>query len=327
MSKQEKLNQIWYKNKKVPLTYSILEKVFSFVSNGRRKLYQLGVLKKHKISCPIVVVGNISVGGVGKTPFVIWLVNQLLAQGLKVGVVSRGYGGKRENEPMLVIPQTSAKASGDEALLIAKHTNVRVMVGKNRAKAAKRLLAEYKVDIIISDDGLQHYAMQRDVELVLIDTRFGLGNERLLPAGPLRELKNRLDSVDMVIYKGIKEGQHYFDYEPLIVYKLGKVKQQRSIESFRSQPIHAVAGIAQPESFFKMLSKAGLAVIKHPLSDHHQLTEKDLIFNNDNLVLITEKDAVKCAEMKLDNVWVVVLKLVLAEKTKKKVIEIIKDKL
>jgi tetraacyldisaccharide 4'-kinase len=327
MSKEEKLNKIWYKGKSVPFYYIILEKLFAFVTSTRRKLYDLGILKSHKIKCPVVVVGNISVGGVGKTPFVIWLVNKLQSQGLRVGVVSRGYGGKRENEPMLVIPQTSARASGDEALLIAKHTEVKVMVGKNRAKAAKRLLSEYRVDIIVADDGLQHYAMQRDVEFVLIDAKYGLGNERLLPAGPLRELKGRLDSVDMVIYKGVKQGHAYFDYQPLMVYKLGKVKQQKSIEFFRNQQIHAVAGIAHPESFFNMLSNSGLAVIKHPLNDHHQITEQDLSFDNDNLVLITEKDAVKCADMKLDNVWVVVLKLVVSEDTKNQVLEIIKDKM
>jgi tetraacyldisaccharide 4'-kinase len=326
MSKEQKLNQIWYKDKPIPSIYKILEKLFSFVSASRRKLYDFGILKAKKINCPVIIVGNITVGGVGKTPFVIWLVNKLQAQGLNVGVVSRGYGGKRENEPMLVIPQTSAKASGDEALLIAKHTNVRVMVGKNRAKAAKRLLSEYKVDIIISDDGLQHYGMQRDVEFVLIDSNYGLGNERLLPAGPLRERKSRLDSVDMVLYKGKKEGQHYFEYQPLMVYKLGEVKTQKSIESFRNQPIHAVAGIAHPESFFKMLSKAGLAIIKHPLNDHSNISESDLFYNNE-VVLITEKDAVKCIDMKLENVWVVVLKLVVAENTKKKIIQIIKDKL
>ncbi len=171
-----------------------------------------------------IIVGNISVGGVGKTPMVIWLVNKLQSQGVKVGVVSRGYGGKREHEPLLVIPQTSAKASGDEALLIAKHTNAPVFVGKNRVKAAKKLLLDYRVDIIIADDGLQHYALKRDLEFVLIDAKYGLGNEKLLPAGPLREDKSRLDSVDMVIYKGEKIDCDYFEHEPLMVYALGNIK-------------------------------------------------------------------------------------------------------
>jgi len=323
-SKQQKLNKIWYKGKTIPITYKLLSGIFSIVSRFRRKMYQLGILKTHKIKCPVVIVGNISVGGVGKTPMVIWLVNQLQSQGLKVGVVSRGYGGKREHEPLLVIPQTSAKASGDEALLIAKHTNAPVFVGKNRVKAAKKLLLDYRVDIIIADDGLQHYALNRDLEIVLIDAIYGLGNKKLLPAGPLREQTSRLNSVDMVIYKGKKQGSHYFQYEPLMVYALGDIKNQKSIESFRSQHINAIAGIAHPDSFFSMLSNQGLAVVKNPLDDHEILTEDHFKFDNDDPVFITEKDAVKCQDLKLNNVWVVVLKLVVKKETNKAVMKMIK---
>ena len=315
-SKQQELNKIWYEEKSIPLRYKFLSGIFGFVSRFRKKLYSVGILKSPKIKCPVVIVGNISVGGVGKTPMVIWLVNKLQSQGLKVGVVSRGYGGKREHEPLLVIPQTSAKASGDEALLIAKHTNAPVYVGKNRVKAAKKLLLDYRVDIIIADDGLQHYALKRDLEVVLIDSKYGLGNEKLLPAGPLREDKSRLDNVDIVLYKGKKQDAHYFEYEPLMVYELGNIKNQKNIKSFRSQQINAVAGIAHPDSFFSMLSKNGLAIIKNPLDDHQELTEDHFKFDNDDPIFITEKDAVKCHGMKLKNVWVVVLKLSVKQKTK-----------
>lgn len=327
MSKQKKLNQIWYHGARVPLGHKILAKLFALASGFRRKLYNSGVLKIKKIKCPVIIVGNISVGGVGKTPFVIWLVNQLKGRGYKVGVVSRGYGGKREHEPLLVIPQTAAKASGDEALLIVKHTNAPVFVGKDRAKAAKKLLLDYRVDVIISDDGLQHYALDRDFEIVLIDAKYGLGNERLLPAGPLRELKPRLDSVNMVIYKGKNPGQYYFEYEPLLVYELGKIKNQKSIESFRNQPINALAGIAHPDSFFHMLSSNGLAVVKNPLNDHEKLTEQHFQFDNDDPIFITEKDAVKCQDLKLSNVWVVVLKLVVQEQTKKEILNKIESEI
>jgi tetraacyldisaccharide 4'-kinase len=295
------------------------------VSKLRAQLFKIGILKQHKIKCPVIIIGNISVGGVGKTPFVIWLVNKLQASGYKVGVVSRGYGGKREHEPLLVIPQTSAKASGDEALLIAKHTNAPIFVGKNRVKAAKKLLLDYRVDVIVSDDGLQHYALQRDVEIVLIDAKFGLGNEQLLPAGPLRELKSRLSTVDIVIYKGIKADQYYFEYQPLLIYALGNIKNQRSIESFRNQHINAIAGIAQPDSFFNMLSEHGLAVVKNPLQDHEKLTQDHFQFDNDDPIFITEKDAVKCDEMKLKNVWVVVLKLVVKTETQNQIINKVKE--
>ncbi len=328
-SKQQKLNKIWYEGQAIPMRYKILAKIFSILSGFRRKLYALGVLKSIKIKCPVVIVGNISVGGVGKTPFVMWLVNQLKAQGYKVGVVSRGYGGKREHEPMLVIPQTSAKASGDEALLIAKHTDAPVFVGKNRVKAAQKLLLDYRVDVIIADDGLQHYALNRDVEIVLIDTKYGLGNKQLLPAGPLREEKSRLNSVDMIIYKGevADKEADYFSYEPLMVYELGNIKNQKDLQSFRNQRIQALAGIAHPDSFFKLLSAQGLAVVKHPLDDHEVLTEQHFQFDNDDPIFITEKDAVKCIDMKIKNVWVVVLKLVVKKETKQKVMDLIKEKI
>ena len=322
-SKQSKLNKIWYGKDAIPLLYILAAKIFAMASSLRRRLFKIGLLKTHKINCPVVVVGNITVGGVGKTPLVIWLVNQLQAQGYKVGVISRGYGGKREHEPLLVIPQTSAKASGDEPLLIAKHTNAPVFVGKNRVKAANKLLLDYRVDIIISDDGLQHYALERDVEIALLDAKYGLGNEKLLPAGPLRELKSRLDTVDMLIYKGKKLDAHYFEYEPLMVYALGNTKNQKSIESFRNQHINALAGIAHPDSFFNMLSAQGLAVVKNPLDDHEQLTAKHFKFANDDPIFITEKDAVKCTDMQLDNVWVVVIKLVVKPQTKVALMELI----
>ena len=322
-SKQQKLNAIWYKGQSIPLHYKILSKFFSVLSKARKKLYTIGLLKSHKIKCPVVIVGNISVGGVGKTPFVIWLVNQLKSQGLKVGVVSRGYGGKREHEPLLVIPQTSAKASGDEALLIAKHTDAPVFVGKNRVKAAQKLMLDYRVDIIIADDGLQHYALKRDLEFVLIDAKYGLGNEKLLPAGPLREEVERLDSVDMVVYKGKKEGESYFTYSPLMVYELGKIKNQRTLESFRNQHINAIAGIAHPDSFFNMLSAQGLAVVKNPLDDHEVLTMKHFESDNEDPIFITEKDATKCQDLKLNNVWVVVLKLNMEAKTKKQILNLV----
>lgn len=323
LSKQQKMNKVWYKGKNIPIRYKVLSGIFKAVSTFRKKLYSMGVLKSHKIKCPVVIVGNISVGGVGKTPMVIWLVNKLQSHGVKVGVVSRGYGGKREHEPLLVIPQTSAKASGDEALLIAKHTNAPVFVAKNRVKAAKKLLLDYRVDIIIADDGLQHYALKRDLEIVLIDAKYGLGNEKLLPAGPLREDKSRLNNVDIVVYKGKKTDNHYFEYEPLMVYALGNIKKQKSIESFRNQHINAIAGIAHPDSFFSMLSNEGLAVVKNPLDDHEELTENHFKFDNNDPIFITEKDAVKCHEMKLENVWVVVLKLVVKKHTNEALMDLI----
>lgn len=320
MSDQQKLNSIWYDSKPVPLKYKFLSKVFSVVSKTRKKLYDSGVIKTEKIKCPVIVVGNITVGGVGKTPFVIWLVNQLQQQGYNVGVISRGYGGKRVQEPLFVTPQTSAKASGDEPLLISKHTHAKVMVGKDKVKAAKALVADYRVNVIVSDDGLQHYKLARDFEICLIDAEKGFGNEKMLPAGPMREPKQRLESVNMKIFKGEKQDEIYFTYEPFLVYKLGKIRTQHPISKFRSRKIHAVAGIAHPNSFFEMLSNHGLAVIKHPLNDHQDITIEDLTFNDVNLVFITEKDAVKCKDIRMDNVWVVVIRLLISNEHKEQVL-------
>ncbi|MCF6289269.1 MAG: tetraacyldisaccharide 4'-kinase [Proteobacteria bacterium] len=327
MSKQQKLYRIWYHGETIPIRYKILSKIFSLASGFRRLLFKTGIKKTNKIKCPVIIIGNITVGGVGKTPFVIWLVTQLQAQGYKVGVVSRGYGGKRKREPMLVIPQTSAQASGDEAILIAKHTNAPVMVAKNRVKAANKLILDFRVNIIIADDGLQHYALGRDIEIALIDAEYGLGNQQLLPAGPLRELPTRLASVDMVIYKGKKTAEHYFEYQPLLVYALGQTRKQPPIESFRNQKINAIAGIAHPNSFFNMLSAYGLAIVKYPLDDHEVLTAKHFEFDNDNPIFITEKDAIKCADMQLENVWVVVLKLVVPEPTQAQLMNLIEEKI
>ncbi|WP_395375081.1 tetraacyldisaccharide 4'-kinase [Marinicella sp. W31] len=305
----EKIHAVWYRQKKPGWLKLLLSKLFAGVVALRGFLYQKKILRSHKVKAPVIVVGNITAGGGGKTPVVIWLVNKLRAMGHKPGVISRGYGGKRDVEPMFVTPHTSATASGDEALLLARKTEAPVFVAKKRIKAARQLLKQYPVNCIVSDDGMQHYALQRDAEIVMVDAALGFGNERMLPAGPLREKKQRLDNVDLILYKGEKAEAAYYEFKPGKIYQLNKPSQEAQLSDFRSQKLHAMAGIANPDSFFQMLSAHGLAIIKRYLPDHHQIQPEDFEFDDEYPILITEKDAVKCADFNISNVWVVSLEI------------------
>ncbi len=296
-------NQRWYGDKKPALMYRLLAALFAALSGFRRALYRWKIFKTHHFKVPVIVVGNITVGGGGKTPMVIYLARQLLNKGRRVGIVSRGYGGQRKVEPMLVTPGADAAASGDEPLLMAKTLNIPVVVGKNRAQAVKTLIRQHSVDVVLSDDGLQHVAMGRDAEIVMLDADRQLGNGYLLPAGPLREKPERLEQADLVVYKGEGAGELFYTHHIDCIYRLNQPKNTRSIDSLRSQKIIAMAGIANPEGFFNMLSAKGLAVVKQPKADHHVFTADD--FSDEYVTLITEKDAVKCANIQHADVWVV----------------------
>lgn len=326
MIKEDKIRRIWYGTEQPGWALLILSKIFSKLAALRRRLYKLGLLKSHKLSAPVIVIGNITAGGGGKTPMVIWLVNYLKEKGYKPGIVSRGHGGKRKVEPMFVTAHADAQASGDEPLLMAQHTGVPVMVGKSRVKAAQALIKQYKVNIIVSDDGMQHYAMHRDAEIVMLDAAWQTGNQQFIPAGPLREPLSRLEQVDMTIYKGIVEGKHHFRYQIDRIYRLNKASEAQDIESFRGKKIHAIAGIANPNSFFSLLAENGLAVVKHPLPDHHQIqaTELEQYTEPNSVFMMTEKDAVKCIDLKLDNIWVVRLKISLHKDSVQAIDQLIK---
>ncbi|MCX7544748.1 tetraacyldisaccharide 4'-kinase [Marinicella gelatinilytica] len=301
--KEEQWNQRWYSHRTPAVYYRFLAAIFASLSGFRRWLYRLKILKTHEFKVPVIVVGNITVGGGGKTPMVIYLAELLKAKGLRVGIVSRGYGGKRKVEPMLVTPGADPAASGDEPLLMAKTLNIPVMVAKSRSQAVKTLISQHHVNVVLSDDGLQHYAMARDAEIVMLDADRQLGNERLIPAGPLREKPERLKQVDLVIYKDEVADGLFYQHQIDCIYQLNRPKTTRSIESLRSQKIIAMAGIANPEGFFKMLSGQGLAVVKQPKADHHVFIDAD--FSDQYKTLITEKDAVKCSLINHPDVWVV----------------------
>lgn len=279
----------------VPFSY-----IFRLIILIRRFLYKKNILKTHDFSVPIIVVGNITVGGTGKTPFVIWLAKLLKSHGYRPGIVSRGVGGKKQVKPHLVSSADSSKIVGDEALLLTNHTGCPVMIAMNRSLAVKKILQENHCDIIISDDGLQHYALDREMEIVIVDGDREFGNGYLLPAGPLREPLSRLNEIDFVVVNG---SSMMLIYNNLI--SLSELTETKKLSDFSHTRVHAVAGIGNPERFFSVLKKAGLDIIPHIFPDHHTYRSKDFNFaNNDNLpILMTEKDAVKCREFADKKYW------------------------
>jgi tetraacyldisaccharide 4'-kinase len=264
----------------------------------RRFLYATRILGSEHPGIPVIVVGNISVGGTGKTPLVIWIAEFLGKNGWTPGVVSRGYGGTATTPRAATISADPAEV-GDEPVLISRRAGCPVWVGPDRVQVAALLRrAEPKVDVLISDDGLQHYRLRRDLEIAVVDER-GHGNGFLLPAGPLREPRWRLRTVDTVVENG--KTMHL---EGDTVHRMSDARDRQPLKSFTGQRVHAVAGIGDPNRFFLHLGRAGLTIVPHPFPDHHPFTPRDLEFGDDAPVLLTEKDAVKLRSAPRPNWWV-----------------------
>lgn len=295
--------QFWYKKN----WRSFLLLPFSWVYClivGIRRFYYQKIFKPKHFSVPIIVVGNVTVGGTGKTPVVIALAEMLKRHGFKPGIVSRGYAGNA-TEPQLVTLSSSSREVGDEALVIVRRTNCPMVVGKKRVRAVAKLLAESDCNIVISDDGLQHYALARDLEIVVLDSQRGLGNGWCLPAGPMRESAAFLQAIyfkenNFCMFFAGKGYSMNFVVGDFVNVNLPQITKIAS--DFSDQPIHAVAGIGNPEKFFTTLQTLGLKFIKHPFPDHYVYHAKDLPFGNET-VLMTEKDAVKCEQFATDNFW------------------------
>lgn len=263
---------------------------------------------------PVIVVGNITLGGTGKSPLVAWLAGWLVAQGWSPGIVSRGYGGNAPSYPLLVTADTNVVESGDEPLMLAQQTGLPVAADPNRVRGVQALI-EKGCDIILSDDGLQHLALDRDIELVVVDGDRGLGNGRCLPAGPLRESPSRLQRVDAVIING--DSQPSLSLTPSIMQaattmQLAPLRWRRLDDGARfplaplpfTLPVHAVAGIGHPERFFRTLSALGVEGEWHPLADHQHFSAGALSFADTRPVIMTAKDAVKCYALAPPNSWV-----------------------
>lgn len=322
------LDKIWYQNSalsKILLPFSWLFCSLVFI---RRVLYWLRILPSKKIPVPVIVVGNISVGGTGKSPLVIWLALKLQEEGYRPGIISRGYKGKARTWPQQVRPDSDPVIVGDEPVLIARRTNCPMAVGPDRVEAARQLIKYHNCDVIISDDGLQHYRLRRDIEIAVIDQNRGLGNNRCLPAGPLREPRWRLKRVHFTVINNQRNASAdsvsmYLDGDCLVSVKDEKI--QKKIDEFKNlKNIHAIAGIGNPKRFFNTLEEKGIKVLEHPFADHYQYSAADFQEFADKMIIMTEKDAVKVKRFCGDNSWYLPVEAKVQKGFKDNVLELLK---
>jgi tetraacyldisaccharide 4'-kinase len=286
----------------------------------RRQLYKSKILKTYKAAAPVIVVGNLTVGGSGKTPLVVAIVKLLRENGYKPGVISRGYGGST-SYPCLLDEQSSAKQVGDEPLLIKKLAACAVVVDPDRPSAARYLLENTDCNIIVSDDGLQHYALERDIEIVAINASYRFGNGLCLPVGPLREPMTRLKSVDMKVVTGgaALNDEYAASLVTGEVYNL--LNPTRKLNPQVGQ-VDAVAGIAHPERFFTSLQKQGFILQRHIFSDHYPFQKND--FTGLQLpIVMTEKDAMRCIIFAQANMWVLPITLHLPDSFKSQLLKLL----
>ncbi len=318
---EQRLTGLWYRERAPASLLAPLAWSYGALMRARRRAYASGWARTERVGRPVVVVGNLTVGGTGKTPLTIWLARELSARGLRVGIVSRGYGG-RAVRPQEVRPDSDWRQVGDEPLLIARHTGCATVVAKDRVAGA-RALAAGGADLILADDGLQHLRLGRECEIVVVDGARGLGNGHLLPAGPLREPLTALPVPDAVVVNGVAEhgslaaalagcealrpaspplGMRLVPQKAL---RLDGQGTPRPLREFVGGAVHAVAGIGNPARFFRELRVEGIEVIEHAFPDHHRFTARELAFADSAPVLMTEKDAVKCAAFTDARLWYV----------------------
>lgn len=307
------LNRIWYGGHTAAVLLIPFSLIYRSVVLFRRWLYRTGVLRIHNLSVPVVVIGNISVGGTGKTPLIAWLVHFLKQAGFKPGVISRGYGGSATEWPQWVEEDSDPHTVGDEAVMLAKQCLCPLAAGPVRVDSAKLLVDNAGCDIILSDDGLQHYALGRDIEIALIDGARRFGNGHCLPAGPLREPVGRLREVDLKVCNG--GGPRENEYAMRVVGNIAKnlvSGEQRELQAFKGRYFHALAGIGNPERFFNLLREScGSDFREHVFPDHYFYRQKDILFDDDHPVLMTEKDAVKCINFAGISHWYVPVQSIL----------------
>ncbi len=305
----QRLQQHWYRLTPLHLLLYPVSLIFRALAALRRWLFRSGVLASVKLPVPLIVVGNISVGGTGKTPLTLWLAQQLIDAGWHPGIISRGYlkSDSHQRAPREVTMDDTADEVGDEPLLMAQRGLCPVWIGRDRPAAARGLLqAHPECDIILSDDGLQHYRLQRDVEIVVVDGTRRFGNGLLLPAGPLREPVSRLQQADAVVVNGgaVRDSEFAMQLQGTHFYNLLNPDAIKTAGDFAGQRLHAIAGIGHPQRFFAHLQQLGLQCTPHAFADHHRYTPSELAFDNADVILMTEKDAVKCAPFATESHWV-----------------------
>ena len=297
------LQAAWYRGDTWLWLLRPLEWLFRLLTALRRGLYTVGALPAFRAQKPVVIVGNVTVGGTGKTPVVIALVESLADRGLRAGVVSRGYGATAPSYPHLVSADSEAAHCGDEPLLIHRRTGAPCVVDPDRPRAVKTLLQQFPVDLVISDDGLQHYALHRDMEIAVVDAGRLLGNGFCLPAGPLREPESRLRRVDHVLYRGSDDPKRGVLYQPRTWVNL-ETGEQRELSAFAlREGVFAIAGIGQPSQFFAILDELEIPYQSRVFADHHAYTRADFAALSGHTVLMTEKDAVKCRTLAGQDAW------------------------
>jgi tetraacyldisaccharide 4'-kinase len=319
---EQYLLKIWYRKSYWYIIFLPLSWLFFVLILIRKYLFKKLSKSLYQPPCPVIIVGNITVGGTGKTPFIIWLANYLTAKNLKVAILSRGYGGAVNDIPIEVSKNSDVDIAGDESVIIATKTNCIVMVHPDRNLSCK-YLSKRKIDLIICDDGLQYYKLKRDYEIAIIDQKRMFGNGQLLPAGPLREPISRLKNVNLelsqISMSSDKDNCENSYTNINTFYLTGDVainidsRERRLLSDFMNKKIHAVAGIGYPARFFSLLERKNLIIEKHYFRDHQKYSSNELSFNDDLDILMTEKDAVKCKKLKNDRLWYVPVDLMFDE--------------
>ncbi|HNP34605.1 MAG TPA: tetraacyldisaccharide 4'-kinase [Woeseiaceae bacterium] len=310
------LHRAWYEDAGGYWLLLPISGLYWVVVHLRRLLYHIGFFRQARIAVPVIVVGNLTAGGTGKTPVCIWLAQRLKERGFRPGIVSRGYGGNRSGQPRVVDASSDPVEVGDEPVLLAKRGKCPVIVDANRVRAAEVLVAT-GCDLVLADDGLQHLRLGRDYEICVVDGARGFGNRLLLPAGPLRDSLRLLASYDRLLVNGAPQQIAMPDTVPApIVFELRAQtchrlngSQSRSLCDFAGQTVHAVAAIGNPARFFALLRSCGIQCIEHGLEDHATLDAGQLVFDDDYAILMTEKDAVKLGSKLSNRYWYVPVEL------------------
>lgn len=301
----DRLQLYWYRTTPLHLILLPVSFIFRLLTGARRALYRCGILASVRLPVPVIIIGNINVGGSGKTPLTLWLAQQLLDSGWHPGIISRGYSGT-STSPQAVHATTDPAVAGDEAVLMAQRKLCPVWVSRDRPAAARELLlAHPECDVILSDDGLQHYRLQRDVEIAVVDGIRRFGNGFLLPAGPLREPPARLAEMDAVVVNGGLAGaaEYGMQLHSTGFYNLLNPDTLAQASDFQDLRLHAIAGIGHPQRFFTHLNDLGLTPQTHAFPDHHHYMPDDLAYADADAIFMTEKDAVKCARLSDQENW------------------------
>lgn len=304
--------KLWYGHSRWYFLLLPLTGLYRSIIFLRRYCYRFGLFKITRLRVPVIIVGNLTVGGTGKTPLVIQLAKLLKQAGFQPGIISRGYGAKASVYPMGIHVDSDPAIVGDEAVLLAKHANCPIVIDPQRAQAGQLLIDQYYCNVLLSDDGLQHTALARDIEIIVIDGARGFGNGHCLPAGPLREPLTRLEQVNFILEQdqllphttsAMQKKLFTFVLKPINFVNL-KHQIQQTHNDFAGKSIHAFAGIGNPQRFFKNLRQLGLSIIEHPMPDHYAYSAHDFAQLDQNAIIImTEKDAVKCKDFATEHFW------------------------